>query len=216
LPYGLPGRSAAGAISLAIAWREGRHWRGNFGHRQSDDLDFFTRIPGLLDQAEQRRIADDLRGLDADAQVDIFQPQTIHAVVLGCRLSVFGLGGQWLSPAVQVSEGFGLATVAEIAAMKLIAVSTRSAKKDFFDIHALSERGYSAERMFAALSGLHPGEIDIDVGHHVVRALTDFGDAELDPDPVVLNGATWNDAKRAAEQVARDLQRHLNSMRMRG
>jgi hypothetical protein len=94
-------------------------------------------MPGLLDEMEQRRIEADLRALDADARIDTSQPRTIHAVVLGCKLSVFGLGGQWLSRAVPVAEGFGIATVEEIAAMKLIAVSTRSAKKDFFDLQAL-------------------------------------------------------------------------------
>lgn len=196
------------AGGTALAWE--------FGHRRSDDLDFFTRLPGLLNEAEQRRIEADLRTLDADARIDISQPRTIHAVVLGCKLSVFGLGGQWLSEAVPVAEGFGIAAVAEIAAMKLIAVSTRSAKKDFFDIHALHQRGYTAADMYDALSRMHPGEIDLDVGHHVARALTDFSDAELDPDPVVLNGATWPEAKRTAEKMSADLQRHLDGLRRRG
>lgn len=196
------------AGGTALAWE--------IGHRRSDDLDFFTRVPGFLDETEQRRIEADLRALDPDARIDISQPQTIHAVVLGCRLSMFGLGGEWLSPAVQLAEGFGIATVEEIAAMKLIAVSTRSAKKDFFDLHALYGRGYSGERMFTALSGMHPGEIDVDVGDHIVRALTDFSDAELDPDPVVLDGTTWDELKRVAERVAADLHRHLKDLRKRG
>jgi hypothetical protein len=195
------------AGGTALAWE--------YGHRRSDDLDFFTRIPGLLSATEQQRIAADLRALDPNASIDVSQPRTIHAVVRGCRVSVFGLGGQWLSPAVQVAEGFGIATVKEIAAMKLIAVSTRSAKKDFFDLHALYHRGFSGERMFAALGALHPGEIDKEVGEHVVRALTDFSDAELDPDPIILDGTTWDDARRAAERLAADLHKHLRTPRSR-
>jgi hypothetical protein len=195
------------AGGTALAWE--------YGHRRSDDLDFFTRVPGLLSTTEQQRIAADLRALDPNASIDISQPRTIHAVVRGCRVSVFGLGGRWLSPAVQVAEGFGIATVEEIAAMKLIAVSTRSAKKDFFDLHALYYRGFSGDRMFAALGGLHPGEIDREVGEHVVRALTDFSDAELDPDPIILDGTTWDDARRAAECLAADLHKHLRTLRRR-
>lgn len=172
-------------------------------------------MPGQLNEAEQQRIADDLRRIDADARIDISQPQTLHALVLECRLSIFGLGGQWLSPAVPLAEGFGAATVAEIAAMKLIAVSTRSAKKDFFDIHALYQRGSSGGKMFSALTRMHPGEVDADVGDHVVRALTDFGDAELDPDPIILDGTTWSEAKRTATLVAADLRRHLYDLRKR-
>lgn len=196
------------AGGTALAW--------DLGHRRSDDLDFFTRVPGLLSETEQRRIADDLRAIDPDAQIDVSQPHTIHSVVLGCRLSVFGVGGEWLYDAVPVAEGFGVATVEEIAAMKLIAVSTRSAKKDFFDLHALHRRGYSVERMFSALSRMHPAEVDAEVGDHVVRALTDFADAELDPDPVVLDGSTWSQAKRVAEVLASDLQKHLTLLRRKG
>lgn len=196
------------AGGTALAW--------DFGHRRSDDLDFFTRASGRLDGAEQERIAAVFRTLDVDAQVDISQPETIHAVVRGCKVSVFGLGGNWLGEPVRVAEGIGLATAEEIAAMKLIAVSTRSAKKDFFDLHALAIRGYSAERLFSALRRMHPGEIDFDVGDHVVRALTDFGDAELDPDPIVLDDATWAVVKRSAGQLAASLRHHVAELHRSG
>lgn len=172
----LSGYRLAGGTALAWA----------LGHRRSDDLDFFTRIAGFLDAAEQERIARVLRKLDDKAQVDVSQPHTIHAVVRDCRVSFFGIGGCWLSDPVPVAEGVGLATVEEIAAMKLIAVSTRSARKDFFDLHALAGRGHSAEAMFSALRGMYPDQIDLDVGLHITRALTDFGDAELDPEPILL------------------------------
>lgn len=100
--------------------------------------------------------------------------------------------------------------------MKLIAVSTRSAKKDFFDLHALSGRGYSAEAMFSALRRMYPDEIDLEVGLHITRALTDFTDAELDPDPIVLDRSTWPQAKRSAQRLASDLQRHLTTLQRAG
>lgn len=124
-------------------------------------------MPGLLNRDEQVRIADCLRTLDAAAGIDISEPQTIHAVVRGCKVSAFELPGRWLAEPVRVAEGIGLATVEEIAAMKLVAVSTRSAKKDFFDLHALAEHGYAAEHMFTALEQMYPGEIDVDVGAHI-------------------------------------------------
>lgn len=66
------------------------------------------------------------------------------------------------------------------------------------------------EWMFTALERMYPGEIDREVGEHVRRALTDFSDAELDPDPVVLDGATWGDAKRSAARLAADLRAYLS------
>lgn len=124
------------AGGTALAW--------DFGHRRSDDLDFFTRSVGLLDAAAQERIAEGLRALDPEARIDLSQPRTVHATVWGCKVSFFELPGQWLAEPVRVAEGIGLATIEEIAAMKLVAVSTRSAKKDFFDLHALAGRGYAA------------------------------------------------------------------------
>jgi hypothetical protein len=202
----LSGYRLAGGTALAWA----------LGHRRSDDLDFFTRIPGFLNPAEQERIESALRALDVTARVDISQPQTIHGVVRGCKVSFFGIGGRWLSEPVQLREGFGLATIEEIAAMKLIAVSTRSAKKDFFDLHALAKRGYSAEAMFSSLRDMYPEDIDLEVGMHVARALTDFSDAELDPDPILLDRATWPEAKRSALRLSSDLQRHLNDLQRSG
>lgn len=100
--------------------------------------------------------------------------------------------------------------------MKLVAVSTRSSKKDFFDLHALKTRGWSAQAMFSALLGTYPDEIDLDVGLHMARALTDFSDAELDPDPIVLDGATWAQAKHTARHLASDLSRHLEDLTRSG
>lgn len=176
----------------------------DLGHRRSDDLDFFTRTA-----AEQDRIAGALRALDSTAEIDTSQPRTLYGLVRGCKVSVFELPGRWLSEPVRIAEGIGLATVAEIAAMKLVAVSTRSAKKDFFDLHALAAHGFAAEHMFSALREMYPGEIDLDVGGHVARAPTDFSDAGLEPDPIVLDGTGWKQAKRSAARLSADLLAHL-------
>jgi hypothetical protein len=138
------------------------------------------------------------------------------AVVRDCKVSFFGIGGRWLSEPVPLTEGFGLASIEEIAAMKLIAVSTRSARKDFFDLHALAKQGHSAEAMFSSLRSMYPGEIDLEVGLHVARALTDFSDAELDPDPILLDRTTWAEAKRTAQRLSSDLQRHLSDLQRSG
>jgi hypothetical protein len=196
------------AGGTALAW--------DFGHRRSDDLDFFTRTPAQLGPEEQLRIAGAMRRLDPEAQVDVSKPGTVHALVRSCKVSVFELPGKWLSEPVRVAEGLSLATVEEIAAMKLVAVSTRSSKKDFYDLHALLIHGYSADRMFSALDRMYPGEIDLGVGYHIALALRDFSDAELDPDPIALDGTTWAQAKKSAEKLSDDLSRHLGSQSRRG
>ena len=210
-----PAARAAGAIAGACDLSAYRLAGGTalawfLGHRRSDDLDFFTRIPGHLNDAEQARLAGRLREVDPAATIQTAE-ETVHARLLGCEVSFFGQPGTWLEAPTLVAEGLALATVDEIAAMKLVAVSTRSAKKDFFDLHALASRGYTAAQMFGALQRMYSHAVDADVGRHIVLALTDFSDAELDPDPIVLDGTTWAAAMRTAVRLAEDLRRYVDA-----
>jgi hypothetical protein len=73
------------------------------------------------------------------------------------RVSFFGVDGTWFDPAHQVSEGFGLASIREIAAMKLVAVMTRCAKKDFYDLVAIAESGISLADMVSCGRRMYHG-----------------------------------------------------------
>lgn len=59
------------AGGTALAWA--------LGHRRSEDLDFFNRVPGHLDTQEQMRLARALRSLDSAAELDMSQADTLHA-----------------------------------------------------------------------------------------------------------------------------------------
>lgn len=96
-----------------------------------------------------------------------------------------------------------LASVDDVAAMKMVAIQTRSAKKDFYDLHALKRHGYGAQRLYDLARSATP-VIDAEVAHHLVRCLMDFTDAEMDPDPISLDGTTWDMARRSAEQLSND------------
>jgi hypothetical protein len=190
------------AGGTALAWA--------LGHRLSEDLDFFIRDADGLHTGDQERLAAALRRLDQQAIVDISQSRTLHAVVADCQVSFFGLGGRWLSDGQRTREGVVLATIEEIAAMKLVAVGTRSTKKDFLDLHVLVQQGYTASSMYAALTAMYPEDISDDAGRHLVRALVSFEDAELDPDPtLLLPDMTWDDAKRTAQRLSQTLGQYL-------
>jgi hypothetical protein len=153
------------------------------------------------------------RGLDPEAKVLADAPATVHAKVLGCRLSFFGISGHWLSAPTPVVEGFGLATVDEIAAMKCAAVTSRSSKKDFFDLHALESRGFNAPGMFALLKQMYgPAVVDLETGRHLVRAMTDFNEADEEPDPITLDGTTWERARRTAVRLSAELSSYLQGL----
>lgn len=196
-PYRLAG-------GTALAWA--------LGHRLSEDLDFFTRVKHGLGPAEQATIAEALQRLDPSAGIDISQARTVHAVVLGCKISFFELDGRWLSEGQPVQEGLHLATLDEIAAMKLVAVGTRSTKKDFIDLHVLVKHGYTAVRMYDCLWAMYPGDVTLQAGRHLVQSLAFFDDAETDPDPVMrIRAIRWSDAKRTARGLSEELKAHLAS-----
>ena len=124
----------------------------------------------------------------------------MHARVRGCSVSFFDVAGRWLDDPVQVAEGFSLATVAEIAAMKLVAVMTRCAKKDFFDLVAIGESGITLQQMVNAARRMYDG-FDAALPH-LRRALVYFDEAETDPDPLSTSGLAWDDVKRRIQRMS--------------
>jgi hypothetical protein len=194
------------AGGTALAWA--------LGHRRSDDLDFFTREPGGLGLAAQTRLASNLRTLPDVGSVDLHGERTLHATVMGCRVSFFEIQGKWLSSVEMTKEGLALARLDDIAAMKVVSVLTRSAKKDFYDLHALRQHGYGAVRLFELAKGSLPDLIDAEVAQTLVRALLDFSDADLDPDPMSLDGTTWKAAKQTASALSHELEAALRRNRI--
>lgn len=180
------------AGGTALAW--------HLGHRISEDLDFFTFEPDAVSPAGP--VATALETV-ADAGSLRAAERTMHASVRGCRVSFFAVDGSWFDPAHQVSEGFGLASVREIAAMKLVAVMTRCAKKDFYDLVAISESGISLAEMVSCAERMYHGFAE--ALPHLRRALVYFEEAEDDPDPESLAPQTWPEVKRTMLSLARQL-----------
>lgn len=122
------------------------------GHRISDDLDFFTYAPGAFYTEAQARLAVALKPLALPATIDTSSPQTLHAALSTtageCDLSFFGLrGAVWVEPPERVREGFEVASLRDIGAMKLLAVTGRCAKKNFYDLVALERHGLSVPEL---------------------------------------------------------------------
>lgn len=87
---------------------------------------------------------------------------------------------------------FPLISLDDMAAMKVNAVTNRGLKKDFSDILMLHQQGltiWNALELFCIKYG--------DAGRfNAIRSLNWFGDAEDEPDPLYINGWTWNYVKK--------------------
>jgi predicted nucleotidyltransferase component of viral defense system len=106
----------AGGTALAV----------HLGHRRSIDLDFFS------DHAFRPEVLE--RALDPLGAVTIANEEgTLHARIGSCKVSFLHDPYPWIAEQIEL-EGLRLAGVPDIAAMKVIAISQRGTRKDFFDL----------------------------------------------------------------------------------
>jgi hypothetical protein len=175
------------------------------GHRQSIDIDLFSDVEyGSIDFAA----IEDFLGA-AFAYTDRFsdlEPAMGKSYIIGAdrnhavKLDVF-YTDTFIESTV-VAEGIRLASVAEIAAMKMDVVQRGGRKKDFWDMHELMER-YGIEEMI----GLHLKRYEYSHDRTlIIKNLTDFSQADNDFDPICLRGKHWEFIKAdIAEAVNRQL-----------
>jgi hypothetical protein len=156
------------------------------GHRRSDDFDWFT--PQTIPPA---KLLADVEGLGFPVSVRQNTEGTFLANVSGVSFSVFRFRYPLLESPV-VLDGCALASIRDLAAMKLLAIYQRGTKKDFIDIHAILEaKHFTLPEMFAAFSEKY----SIDDTSELRRALVYFDDADKLPMPFMLSRTTWDNVK---------------------
>jgi Nucleotidyl transferase AbiEii toxin, Type IV TA system len=188
------GAYLAGGAAIALS----------FGHRRSDDFDWFG--PRAVPPAE---LLEDVRTLGRTVEVDQNDEGTFLGHVDGVKFSVFRYRYPLLAETIAV-QGCQLASLADIAAMKLLAVAQRAVKRDYVDIHALLTIGeLSLEEMVYAFHKKFPtGEPSV-----VLRALAHAEGADKGPMPEMLNDTTWGQVKK---DLTRALERFDLSRALKG
>ncbi|MCK4565338.1 MAG: nucleotidyl transferase AbiEii/AbiGii toxin family protein [Verrucomicrobia bacterium] len=89
-------------------------------------------------------------------------------------------------------EGIRMASLEDIAAMKLNAIANRGSKKDFWDYAELLTL-FSRDEMLGFFAEKYSDENV----WYVEKSLSYFEDAEEEPNPRDLKGRTWGDVKKA-------------------
>ena len=83
-------------------------------------------------------------------------------------------------------QGVRMWSLEDVAAMKLNAISNRSSKKDFYDVAALLDH-YTLPSMISHYQAKYrPASLMM-----VIRSLSWFEDADMEPDPISLSSDTW-------------------------
>jgi predicted nucleotidyltransferase component of viral defense system len=164
----------AGGTALAI----------HLSHRISVDLDWFT--PDAFQDGMM--LAQSLRNSDVELEIEQVSPGTLHGSVKGVRVTFLQYQYPLLKPLEQWDEmNCPLASLEDLACMKLSAVAQRGARKDFCDIYALGKKAFSLSQML----GFYQKKFSIrDIGS-VLYGLAYFDDAESERMPRMLWDVTW-------------------------
>ncbi len=117
----LPDCYMAGGTALAL----------QLGHRTSLDFDFYTR-----DHFEIEKILANFQKSFKKVKVERVVKDTLILEVEGVSLSIFYYPYNLIKPLVHYS-GVNLASIEDIAAMKMIAISMRGKRRDFVDSYYL-------------------------------------------------------------------------------
>ena len=162
----------AGGTSLAL----------RFGHRVSVDLDFFT-----ADEFDSGQLADALTPLGGRVVNRAANSLTLE--LEGVKVDVLRHAYPALGP-VEKMGGVRLASVRDVAAMKLNAIVGRGAKKDFYDVVRLLE-----EFELATLLGFFEEKYPTTERFVVLKSLGWFEDADGEPAVESTQGLSWDEVK---------------------
>ena len=164
----------------------------HLGHRTSIDLDLFgSWKPQPPLELALASCAEKVVREGGEERLQFF---TVDDVKIDCVSYPY----PWLEPAVELA-GIRLASLKDIAAMKIAAITNRGTKKDFVDIYFLLNV-FSLRQILEFYSAKYA---DSNL-FMVLRSLVYFEDAEELPMPKMLKAAEWGAVK---ERIKSEVQR---------
>ena len=172
------------------------------GHRVSVDLDFFTTAPDFDADQIERELSK--RG---EWVTTLREKGTLYGIFQGAKMSFIAYPSFHPSDEGLQCQSVCLAPPKDIAAMKIMAVSQRGKKRDFFDLYWLAQNGISLET--ALLGALKQyGERHHSLPHFL-KSLVYFTDAEDDAMPEIFFQADWKTVKKFFETEVPSLAKKL-------
>lgn len=172
-PAALRGFYLAGGTGLCL----------RLGHRRSFDIDLFRDTD--FDASELLR---ELQSDGVAASNVRTKRSTLWMDVGGVRVSLMWFPYACIAPA-EPAMGVPVASLEDIAAMKIEAIASRGARKDFYDLYFICQHIAGLPAALAAFelrfASARPDMI------HRMKALTYFEDAEREPEPALFEPLDW-------------------------
>jgi hypothetical protein len=172
----------------------------SYGHRKSDDLDFFSRD----------------RFSAAEIQTKLEQPFRLRSRVqsegtLHCELNKVKVSFlHYPYPVLRrflKYEGVAVSHPLDIALTKIIAIAQRGSRRDFVDLYWICHKGFTLPLLFKKIPQKY-GKSNYST-YHLLRSLVYFTDAEKEPMPRLLVPLSWLDVQQFFETEVRKLRLNL-------
>lgn len=166
------------------------------GHRVSIDLDFFTPNDFLATP-----LIEDLTQLGPYVPIDV-KNNSLVCKVTEVQFSLFNYRYPLLCPLENYCN-VSIASLRDIAAMKIGAIGDRGARKDFYDLYAILN--YTSIKIENILKDVCVKfSIPEDSLYHYIKALTFFEDSRNEPDikPLVKMNIEWEDIELYFSKLA--------------
>ena len=163
------------------------------GHRESQDLDFFTQEDFHSEELQR----------ELEKMVNLGSVELSHGT-LNCFFD--GVKLQFLHypyPLLEEEitwENIQISSKLDIACTKLITVSARGSKKDFIDIYFLLKE-YPLPALFEKLT-LKYANSDYNEAH-ILKSLVYFDDADIQPMPRMHEDVSWESAKEEIIKIVK-------------
>lgn len=157
------------------------------GHRESEDLDFFTKNsfqPTLLQQKLLKL------GTLENVQID---QGTLNLFMNKVKLQFLYYPYNLLEKLIPWN-GINLSSMIDIACTKLITVSMRGSKKDFIDLYVILQQ-MTLEELFIKLDEKYT-KVQYNYPH-ILKSLVYFNDADDQPMPRMHKDFSWEDVKNS-------------------
>lgn len=168
------------------------------GHRLSVDLDFFSPtedIPGI--RAGLEKALAPLNPTLADSAWG-----NLVYLAKNVRVGFYGYGYPLVAPMIETTEA-RLASIEDIALMKLDALLSRATRKDFYDLYFIGQ-SIPLRRIFDKAPQKYPSVRDFEA--QTVKRLVYFENAEAEADPFMLQPIDWATVKKYFIKQARQIE----------
>ena len=175
----------AGGTALAL----------QFGHRVSEDLDFFN-----AQKFDPELLVTQIKEL-GKFSLESKTEGTLHGILNGTRITFLYYPYPLLYPFKKFEE-INVADYLDIACMKLNAISSRGSKKDFIDLYFICEKT-PLEKIFKLFAKKYK-EVNFNMTH-IFKSLCYFEQADKEPLPKMFNEVSWINIKKFFRESVKDL-----------